>query len=124
MLKQKIKNWIKKRIQESPKAKEIIKRLYNITLQPASPVSPPTKQDVLYPIVKEYLYNKRINNYLLEKQYGYPIRRWVIEQMYFSVIGRFPNLDAPVSLNEKMQWMRFNYHDPLMTKCVDKYEFK
>ena len=44
--------------------------------------------------------------------------------MYFNVIGRFPNLDNPKSLNEKMQWMRFNYHDPLMTKCVDKCSFK
>lgn len=44
--------------------------------------------------------------------------------MYYNVIGRFPNLDNPKSLNEKMQWMRFNYHDPLMTKCVDKCSFK
>ena len=80
--------------------------------------------DVIWPIKNEYLYNKRINNYLLEKSIGYKARRWVIEQMYYNVIGRFPNLDNPKSLNEKMQWMRFNYHDPLMTRCVDKCSFK
>ena len=81
-------------------------------------------QAVIYPLVKEYLYNKRINNYLLEKELGEGARRWVIEQMYYNVIGRFPDLDHPQSLNEKLQWMRFNYHDPLMTRCVDKYTFK
>lgn len=80
--------------------------------------------DVIWPIKSEHLYNKRIDNYLLEKALGYKARRWRIEQLYYSVTGRFPNLDNPKSLNEKMQWMRFNYHDPLMTKCVDKCSFK
>ncbi|MDO4975128.1 MAG: hypothetical protein Q4E61_02270 [Alphaproteobacteria bacterium] len=81
-------------------------------------------KDVIWPIKNEALYNKRINNYLLEKSLGYKARRWCIEQLYYNVTKRFPNLDNPKSLNEKMQWMRFNYHDPLMTKCVDKYSFK
>ena len=79
---------------------------------------------VVWPLVKEYQYNKRISNYLLEKDCSYQTRRWVMEQMYYKVIGRFPNLDNPRSLNEKMQWMRIHYHDPLMTRCVDKCSFK
>lgn len=81
-------------------------------------------KDVIWPIKNEALYNKRIDNYLLEKALGYKARKWRIEQLYYSVTKRFPNLDTPKSLNEKMQWMRFNYHDPLMTKCVDKCSFK
>lgn len=119
-----IKYRIKKIINKSDNIKRIIRKLYNAIDENVVSEHEVNKKDVIYPIRKEYLYNRRIQNYLLEKQYGYKIRRWVIEQMYFNVIGRFPNLDNPRSLNEKMQWMRFNYHDPLMTKCVDKYTFK
>ena len=130
------KRTIKKYIRNSEKAKKIINKLNEVAKQEESN----SRQElnvsqgnlrtgnkdkyVIYPRVKEYKYNKRIYNYLLEKQDGYKIRRWVIEQMYYSTVGRFPNLDDPKSLNEKMQWMRLHYHDPLMTKCVDKYSFK
>lgn len=118
-IKQKVKNILIK----SATAKKIIKRLNNAINNDNNLVSN-LDNEVIYPIRREYLYNKRIHNFLLEKHYGYKIRRWVIEQLYYSVIGRFPNLDNPKSLNEKMQWMRLNYHDPLMTRCVDKYTFK
>lgn len=143
-IKKYLKNKVKNFIINSEKTRKIIKKMNEIAKEeelinsrPASKtisVSKPSnslqktekssENDVIYPIVKEYLYNKRINNYLLEKTSSYKTRRWVIEQMYYNVIGRFPNLDNPKSLNEKMQWMRFNYHDSLMTKCVDKCSFK
>ena len=80
--------------------------------------------DVLYPSVQDIQYNKRIHNYMLSTHLGEPINRWVIEQMSYRVTGRFPNLDNPTGFNEKMQWMRLHYHDPLMTRCVDKCSFK
>lgn len=103
---------------ESGIYKKIVKKLYKIYSQEIA------KQNVIYPQVKESLYNKRINNYLMEKELGHTFRRWVVEQMYYSTVGRFPNIDKPSGLNEKMQWMREHYHDPLMTKCVDKCSFK
>ena len=119
------KETIKNMIRKSPRLKEIIRKLHRVVLEESNlTINQVVSTDVIYPRVKEYLYNKRINNYLLDKTLGYKARRWVVEQMYFNVIGRFPNLDNPKSLNEKMQWMRFNYHDPLMTKCVDKCSFK
>ena len=133
-----IKKQIKNILQRSATAKMYIGKLYKVASEVDNQIhytlddedynkkntSSPQNMDVIYPVTKEYLYNKRIYNYLLEKQDGIPIRRWVVEQMYYSVIGRFPNLDHPKSLNEKMQWMRIYYHDPLMTKCVDKYSVK
>lgn len=80
--------------------------------------------DVIYPRVEEKLFNKRVDKYLLANTSSYSTRRWVVEQMYYKKLGRFPNLDNPRSFNEKLQWMRFNYHDPLMTRCVDKCSFK
>lgn len=31
------------------------------------------------------------------------------------------NLQNPTTFNEKLQWYKLFYHDPLMTKCADKY---
>ena len=108
-LKRTVKNYIKK----SEKAKKILNKLNEVAKQEESNSKRKTETaqiiskvgkkdtDVIYPLVKEYKYNKRIYNYLLEIHDGYKIRRWVIEQMYYSTIGRFPNLDDPKSLNEK-----------------------
>lgn len=79
---------------------------------------------MIYPRKEEKLFNKGVDKYLLANTSSYSTRRWVVEQMYYKKLGRFPNLDNPSSFNEKLQWMRFNYHDPLMTRCVDKCSFK
>ena len=31
------------------------------------------------------------------------------------------NLKHPVTFNEKLQWIKLHDHNPLMTKCCDKY---
>lgn len=136
------KQKIKTKLKKSQKAKKIIKKLYDAAKYEESVISKgknvgsssaaKTKKnsdggywtDVIYPQVQDTQYNKRIHNYMLEKHYGLPIRRWVIEQMAYRVTKRFPNLDNPKGFNEKIQWMRFHYHDPLMTKCADKCSFK
>ena len=126
-----VKRFIRQRIRNSSTAMRILAGLYDVAMEEenelknggtAAAGSQPAP--VVWPLVKEYQYNKRISNYLLEKDCSYQTRRWVMEQMYYKVIGRFPNLDNPRSLNEKMQWMRIHYHDPLMTRCVDKCSFK
>ena len=34
--------------------------------------------------------------------------------------GCLPNLKAPKSFNEKIQWLKINYRDPLIQKCANK----
>ena len=34
--------------------------------------------------------------------------------------GHLPNLKAPKSFNEKIQWLKLNYRDPLIQKCANK----
>lgn len=114
-----LKQAVKKYLRKSKFFKKIIKKLNEVARQEdpsiqkskakstsknTSNASSGRGKDVIYPLIKEYKYNKRIYNYLLENQDGYSIKKWVIEQMYYSTIGRFPNLDHPQSLNEKMQW--------------------
>jgi hypothetical protein len=39
-------------------------------------------------------------------------------------VGYKLNLKNPKSYNEKLQWLKLNYRDPLLPKLVDKYEYK
>lgn len=41
--------------------------------------------------------------------------------LYRLKMGRKLNLDNPKSYNEKLQWIKLNDKNPLMTKCCDKY---
>ncbi len=43
---------------------------------------------------------------------------------YFSGMGKFPNLNHPVTYNEKLQWLKLNDIHPDYTRLVDKYEAK
>ncbi len=40
------------------------------------------------------------------------------------IAGYWPNLDSPKTFNEKLNWYKLYYHDPLMTRCADKYEMR
>lgn len=43
-------------------------------------------------------------------------------KLYYRLrVGRKLNMDNPTTLNEKLQWMKFNYRFPLQTIVSDKY---
>ena len=43
---------------------------------------------------------------------------------YWFRLGRRLNLCHPSDFNEKIQWMKLNYHNPLLARCADKYEVR
>ena len=38
--------------------------------------------------------------------------------------GKEMDFTNPKTFTEKLQWLKVNHHDPLLTKMVDKYEVK
>ena len=48
-------------------------------------------------------------------------REEVIKQQFKEALGYELNLENPQTFNEKLQWLKLYYHDPLMTTCSDKY---
>ena len=48
-------------------------------------------------------------------------REEVIKQQFKEYLGYELNLENPQTFNEKLQWLKLYYHDPLMTKYADKY---
>ena len=45
-------------------------------------------------------------------------------KLYKDYSGNLPNLEQPITFSEKLQWMKLNYQNPLMTICVDKWEVR
>lgn len=48
----------------------------------------------------------------------------IIEKMYRSSFGREINWTNPITLNEKMSWLKLYEHDPFHTIAADKYEVR
>lgn len=47
--------------------------------------------------------------------------KYITEKQFKWGTGYKINLDNPKSFNEKIQWLKLNYRNPLLTKCADKY---
>ena len=45
----------------------------------------------------------------------------IISHQFLQGTGYELNLENPKTFNEKLQWLKLYYHDPLITKCADKY---
>ena len=43
---------------------------------------------------------------------------------FYDLLGYFPNLKNPRSFNEKINWMKYNYYNPIENSCCDKYTAK
>jgi len=59
-----------------------------------------------------------------EDKMSYKDKVWYISQQFYEHLGYFPDLVNPKTFNEKLNWMKLHYHNPLETRCIDKYEFK
>jgi len=44
--------------------------------------------------------------------------------MFKEYVGYTPDLRNPKTFNEKIQWLKLYYHNPLMTVCADKYKVR
>src|SRR5699024_752643 len=48
----------------------------------------------------------------------------IIEKVYISRFGKEIDLQNPKTFNEKIQWLKLNYRDPLMIRCADKFNVR
>lgn len=48
----------------------------------------------------------------------------LIKKKFKKRVGREVNLENPKTFNDKLQWLKLNWYDPLATKCADKYEVR
>lgn len=73
-----------------------------------------------------YLKNpKKVPGMLMDHfRFSFLTDRAYINLMFYLGYHRFPDLDNPITFNEKIQWFKLNDRNPNYTKLVDKYEVK
>jgi hypothetical protein len=58
------------------------------------------------------------------RQFGLEVPREIVQEIvereYEKRVGVSPNISEPSTFNEKIQWLKLNYRNPLMTSCADK----
>ena len=57
----------------------------------------------------------------MNRDNNYQFRKENLRKLFKSGTGYELDLENPKTFNEKLQWLKLYYHNPLMTKCADKY---
>ncbi len=60
--------------------------------------------------------NNISNNIFLTKEH--------IQKQFINSFGYNPDIDNPTTFNEKLQWLKLYYKNPLLTLCADKYKVR
>jgi len=76
------------------------------------------------PFLDKYFVNQSKINYMMRDQLTDEKIRQIAAMIFQEKLGYVPNLDTPRSMNEKIFWMKLNYHDPMVTVCCDKFAVK
>lgn len=59
--------------------------------------------------------------YLIKSQY---YQRFDDEKIFKKRLGYSPDLQNPVTFNEKIQWLKLNWYDSNVVKLADKYRVR
>src|SRR5699024_1610504 len=70
------------------------------------------RDNLIYETLKQFYFKNFFND------------KKLIKHKFKRRIGRKVNLENPVKYNDKLQWLKLNWYDPVATKCADKYEVR
>ena len=76
------------------------------------------------PFLDKYFISQGYSNYLMRDQLTEEKIKEISAQIFREKVGYDPNLEEPRSFNEKIFWMKLNYHNPMVTRCCDKFSVK
>ena len=76
------------------------------------------------PFMDKYFINQSQVNFMIRQQLTDEKIRQIATAIFEEKLGYTPDLDHPRSMNEKIFWMKLNYHNPLVTTCCDKFAVK
>lgn len=76
------------------------------------------------PFLDKYFITQSKSNFLMRDQLSDQKIRQIATEIFKEKLGYEPDLDHPRSMNEKIFWMKLNYHNPLVTTCCDKFAVK
>ena len=68
--------------------------------------------------------SRRLTHYRMRGQLSKEKCQQLLTEELTPLLGYRPDLEHPRTFNEKINWLKLNYHDPLITTCCDKYAVK
>ncbi len=66
----------------------------------------------------------RMYDFIEGQDFPEETKEYFIQRSLIRSLGYFPDLRNPKTFNEKTNWYKLYYRDPVMTRCIDKYLFK
>lgn len=72
----------------------------------------------------EEVANRRIRHYQLRNKLSERRCQKILETELTPLLGYKLNLEEPTTFNEKINWLKLHYHNPMITVCCDKYAVK
>lgn len=76
------------------------------------------------PHADKYLITQSYSNYLMRDELNEEKIKSIATQIFKEKVGYTPDFDHPRSMNEKIFWMKLHYHNPMITRCCDKFRVK
>ncbi len=68
--------------------------------------------------------SRRLKHYKIKDSLTDEKIKKLLEKELTPLLGYKPNLDNPKTFNEKINWLKINNKDPMVTVCCDKYAVK
>ena len=76
------------------------------------------------PFLDKFFITQSKSNFLMRDQLDDEKIKNIAVKIFEEKVGYTPDLVHPRSMNEKIFWMKLNYHDPLITTCCDRFAVK
>lgn len=124
MDKEKIKNLLRRIIYNLPMIREAIIKLNKVAVEDDMFINtkPIIKKSDM--ITEKAMYSGYSIDYLNYKFLTKEERMNELKRIFYNKCRYYLDLDNPITFNQKLQWLKLNYADPVMSRCVDKCEFK
>ncbi len=74
-----------------------------------------------FPHQDKWMIDQRRSNFLDRDRMDQAQIEKTAREIFREKLGYELNLEEPKTLNEKIFWLKMYYHDPLITKCCDKF---
>ncbi len=76
------------------------------------------------PLLDKLFITQGYSNYLIKDTLDEQKIEEIATKIFAEKLGYSLNLQNPKSMNEKIFWLKLNYHNPLVTTCCDKFAVK
>lgn len=129
-IKKAIKKLLRWVLRKSPKIRGIIYKLHNaVNVSPSERANRPVASIAAKPAEKSIFNEKSMYtgysvDYLNSRFLSKEERANDLKRIFYDNCKYYLDLKNPKTFNQKLQWLKLNYFDPVMERCVDKCAFK